>query len=173
MFFCEVRNNPASGRGRQNRLRSCHYKRTSALVLHREIVMGSTASAISSPTFNGSSTFSSSFQQVLTRAVQLASLPMQQMQNNVNDLTNQQNELTKLESTFVSLDTAVSAIDSAAAGTISTTVSDPTVVSATASSSALPGTYSILVNSLGSYTTTLSQAGSPVVADPTTQGISS
>jgi flagellar hook-associated protein 2 len=46
-------------------------------------------------------------------------------------------------------------------------------VSAATTSSALPGTYSIQVDSLGSYTTALSQAGSTPVADPTTQNISS
>ena len=72
--------------------------------------MGSSASSITSPTFTGSSTFSSSFQQVLTRAVQIASLPMQQLQNNVNDLTNQQSALTQLEATFQSLDAALQSI---------------------------------------------------------------
>jgi flagellar hook-associated protein 2 len=135
--------------------------------------MGSSASAISSPTFTGSSTFSSSFQQVLTRAVQLASLPMQQMQNHVNDLTNQQTALTQLESTFQSLDTALQNIGAASGGSSSASVNDPSSVSAATTSSALPGTYSIQVDSLGSYTTALSQAGSTPVTDPTTQNIGS
>jgi flagellar hook-associated protein 2 len=135
--------------------------------------MGSTTSALTPPTFNGSSTFSSSFQQVLTRAVQLASLPMQQMQNNVNDLTNQQTALTQLENTFQSLDTALHSIGTASAGTSSAAIADPTVASASTSSSALPGTYSIQVDTLGSYTTTLSQPGSPPVTDPTSQNINS
>jgi flagellar hook-associated protein 2 len=141
--------------------------------------MASSASPISSsaynasPTFNGSSTYSSSFQQVLTRAVAMASLPMQQTQNDVTNCTNIQSALSSLEGTFQSLDTALQAVGTAAAGTVSANVSDSSVVSASATSSALPGTYTIQVDSMGSYTTTLSQAGVPAVTDPTTQNISS
>ena len=135
--------------------------------------MASSTSSITAPTFTGSSTFSSSFQQVLTRAVQIASLPVQQMQNNVNDLTNQQTALTQLESTFQSLDTAVQAIGNASGGSVSSVVSDPSVVSAATTSSAMPGTYSIQVDTLGAYAASMSQAGSPVITDPTTQSISS
>jgi flagellar hook-associated protein 2 len=139
--------------------------------------MASSTSSVSSstttPTFNGSSTYSSSFQQVLTRAVQEASLPMQQLQNNVNDLTNQQSALTQLETTFNSLDSAIQSIDAATSGNPAASVSDPSIVSAATTSSALPGTYSIQVDTLGSYATALSQAGSPAVTDPTSQSISS
>jgi flagellar hook-associated protein 2 len=47
------------------------------------------------------------------------------------------------------------------------------VVSATTTSAAQPGIYSIQVDGLGSYTTAVSQAGSTAVTDPTTQNISS
>jgi len=140
--------------------------------------MASSASPISSsgynasPTFSGSSTYSSSFQQVLTRAVQMASLPMQQTQNDVNNCTSDQSALSSLETTFQSLDSALQAIGTASAGTVSASASN-TSVSASATSSALPGTYSIQVDTLGSYTTMLSQAGSTTVTDPTTQNISS
>jgi len=135
--------------------------------------MASSSSAITAPTFNGSSTFSSSFQQVLTRAVDTASLPMQQTQNDVTTATSQQTALTQLGSDFDSLSTAVQAVDSASGGSLSATVSDSSSVSASASSSALPGTYSIQVDTTGSYTTTMSAAGSPAITDPTTQSISS
>ena len=121
--------------------------------------MASSTSSIASPTFNGSSTFSSSFQTVLTNAVPRASLPMQQMQNDVTTLTGQQSALTQLESTFQSLDTALQNIGSTSAGNISATPSDPTVVSAATTSSALPGTYSIQVGNLGSFSTALSPPG--------------
>jgi flagellar hook-associated protein 2 len=135
--------------------------------------MATSTSALLSPTFNGSSTFSSSFQQVLTRAVQTAALPMQQLQNNVNDLTNQQSALMQLESTFQSLDAALQSVGMSSTGGASASVSDSSSVSAAATSSALPGTYSIQVDTLGSYTTMMSQAGSTAVTDPTTQSISS
>jgi len=135
--------------------------------------MGSSASSITSPTFTGSSTFSSSFQQVLTRAVQLASLPMQLLQNHVNDLTNQQGALTQLQSTFQSLDAALQGIGMASGGSVSASVSDSSAVRAATTSAALPGTYSIQVDGLGSYTTAMSQAGPTPVTDPNTQSISS
>ena len=135
--------------------------------------MASSTSSITAPTFTGSSSYSSSFQQVLTRAVQMASLPMQQLQANVNDLTNQQSALSQLETTFQSLDAALQGIGMAAGGSNSASVSDSSAISATTTSATLPGTYSIQVDGLGSYTTAMSQAGSPAVTDPTTQNISS
>jgi flagellar hook-associated protein 2 len=98
---------------------------------------------------------------------------MQQTQNDVTTATSQQTALTQLGSDFDSLSTAVQAVDSASGGSLSATVSDSSSVSASASSSALPGTYSIQVDTTGSYTTTMSAAGSPAITDPTTQSISS
>jgi len=129
-------------------------------------------SPIPPPAFSGVSTYSNDFQQVLTRAVAIASLPMQQMENEVVTLTGQETTLSGLQSTFSSLQTAIQNLGTAQSA-MSATVSDPSTVSATASSSALPGTYSIQVTSLGSATTTLSNAGTPPVTDPTSQDISS
>jgi len=126
-----------------------------------------------SPTFSGTSTFSSSFQQVLTKAVQEASLPMQEMQNDVNSLTSQQSALTQIESSFQTLSSDVQSISSNASGTPASSVSDPTAISATTTSSALPGTYSIQVDTMGSYSTAMSAAGSPAITDPSSQNISS
>jgi len=135
--------------------------------------MGSSTSSITAPTFTGSSTFASSFQQVLTKAVSLADLPIQEIQANVNTETNEQSALNSLETSFQSLSSDLQAIGTAASGSYSATSSVPTEASATATSSALPGTYSIQVNSPGSYSTAMSGSGSPVVTDPTTQSISS
>src|ERR1019366_2405771 len=74
---------------------------------------------------------------------------------------------------FQSLDVALQNIGVASGGSISANVSDQSVVSAATTSAAQPGTYSIQVDGLGSYTTTVSQAGSTAVTDPTTQNISS
>src|SRR5580692_11247602 len=113
----------------------------------------SSTGAINVPTFSGSSTFSSAFQNVLTNAVNEASIPMEQMQDGVTTLTNQQSALTQLESTFQSLDASLQSIGSATGGSPSASVSNPSVVSATTTSSALSGTYSIEVTSLGSNST--------------------
>lgn len=129
-------------------------------------------SPIPPPTFNGSSKYASDFQQVLTRAVSIASLPLQQLQNGEITLTQQETALGGLQSNFSSLQSAIQGLGSAQAA-MSASVSNSSTISASASSTALPGTYSVQVTSLGSSTTTLSNAGTPAVTDPTTGNISS
>lgn len=122
--------------------------------------------------FTGQSKFASDFQQVLSRAVAIASLPMQNMQNVVSTLQARQSSLTSLQSTFSALQSAIRSIGSSASS-VTATSSNPSAVTATASSSSLPGTYTVQVDGLGSATTTISGAGTPVVSDPTTGNISS
>jgi flagellar hook-associated protein 2 len=136
--------------------------------------MSSTANTlIPVDTFSGSSTYSSSFQQVLTRAVQTASLPGELVQASINTLTSQQQALSSLLSTFASLQGAVQSVASAAQGSVNASVSDSSLVSATASPGAQLGTYVITVDNVGSPATAMSQAGSPAVTDPTSGNISS
>ncbi|MEI9976900.1 MAG: flagellar filament capping protein FliD [Ignavibacteriota bacterium] len=124
-------------------------------------------------TFTGQSTFSSSFQQVLQRAVSIASLPMQQVENEIGKLENQQTDLSTLQSNFSSLQNAVQAISTAMTGSVTTTSSDPDVVTATAQSNTLPGQYSIQVQQLGTSTTTVSNPTATPVTDPSVANISS
>src|SRR5690242_3379645 len=126
---------------------------------------------VASPNFQGHSKYANDLQQVLNRAVSIAALPLQQLQNQEQTLTQQQSALSGLSSVFGSLQNAVQSLGSAS-GSVSATVSLPAAIQASASSNALPGTYSIQVNSLGSFTTTLSNAGTPAVTDPTTGNIS-
>jgi flagellar hook-associated protein 2 len=136
--------------------------------------MGSSASSLSTPvTFTGQSTFSTSFQQVLQRAVSIASLPMQQLENDVSTLQSQQSDLNTMQSNFSSLLNAVQEISTATTGSVSASSSDTSVVTAAAESTTLPGTYSIQVSDVGSSTTTISSAGTPPVTDPSTGNISS
>jgi flagellar hook-associated protein 2 len=95
------------------------------------------------------------------------------MQSEVSTLTSQNSALVTLESDFNNLQSAIQAVGSAVQGAASASVSNSSALSATASSSALNGTYSIQVDNVGSSTTTLSQAGSPPVTDPTAGNISS
>jgi len=124
-------------------------------------------------TFNGSSTYSSSFQQVITRAVAIASLPEQSLQNEVTTLNSQASTVTSLSAAFTTLQADIQNIDGAVAGSPSAQSSDSTAVSATAASGALNGTYTIQVDDVGSSTATLSPAGLTTVTDPTTGNISS
>jgi len=127
-------------------------------------------STSSTPIFSGTSSFSSDFAQVISRAVSIASLPMNQLSDEVTTLTGEQTALSSLSTSFTSLQSAVTAIGTAAAsGNYSASSSDNTVATATTSSGATPGTYNLEVDDLGSPSTAVSSA---TVTDPTTQNIS-
>jgi flagellar hook-associated protein 2 len=137
------------------------------------ITSSSAPTSSSTPiTFNGSSTYSSAFQQVITRAVNIASLPLQSLQTSVSNLTSQQAALGTIGTDFNALQSAIQALGSAVGGTPTAQVSDTSSVSATASAGALPGTYTIQVDDPGSPSTVLSLDTLPVVTDPSSQSIS-
>jgi flagellar hook-associated protein 2 len=124
--------------------------------------MGTTSSTTSSSsssgsTFTGSSAYSADFKNVIDRAVAIASLPITILSNHQTDLTSQQTEMQTLDTKFSALQTAVQGVASAMSGSsFQTTVSAPTIVSATTSDGAAEGVYSILVSNIGSYATSLS-----------------
>jgi flagellar hook-associated protein 2 len=126
----------------------------------------------SSPiTFTGSSTYASSFQQVIQRAVGIASLPMQILQGDVTELTSKQQATSALGSSFQLLQTALTAIGNTSSGSPAADVSDPGVT-ATAATGALSGTYTVQVDDIGSSTVSLSKDGLTTVTDPSTGNIS-
>jgi flagellar hook-associated protein 2 len=132
-----------------------------------------TTAASSTPTFSGQSQFAASLQQVITRAVGIASLPLQTDEVTLNSLDSRHTDLQYLDTDFANIQNSVAAIQTAlSSSSLSTSVSDSTV-SATVASNASPGSYSIQVENLGSFSTALSNAGSTAVTDPTSQGISS
>ena len=133
----------------------------------------SSTSSSSSTAFTGQSAFSSDLQQVITRAVQIASLPITQLQNQESTLTNQQSELQTLGTQFAALKSALDSLNSSSgSNSLAATVDNQSVASATANSSALPGTYSVTIASIGSQTNTLSSAGSNTITDPSSGNIS-
>jgi flagellar hook-associated protein 2 len=124
--------------------------------------------------FSGESTFSASLNNVISQAVARATAPITQLQNEQSTLTSEQSEVQTLGNDFMSVQTAIDSLNSAASTSAYTaTVDVPTVATATASSTALPGTYSLDVSSIGSQTNTISASGSTTVTDPTSQNISS
>jgi flagellar hook-associated protein 2 len=124
--------------------------------------------------FNGSSRYANDFQQIIDRAVAIASLPMVQLDSQQTTLNDQSTALAALDSRFASLQTAMKNLESATGGgSYSSSMSDGTVVTATVSSGALAGIYSVEVIDLGSYTSAMSMNGLPVVTDPATENISS
>ena len=134
----------------------------------------STSVAIpAAPTFNGQSQFAASLQQVITRSVGIASLPLDSEQATLTTLNGQQSALQGLDTDFTNLQSSVAYIQTAlSSNSLSTSVSDSTV-SASLGSGAAAGSYSILASDIGSYSTAFSNPGATAVTDPTSQGISS
>jgi flagellar hook-associated protein 2 len=120
--------------------------------------------------FTGSSRYSSDLQQVLTRSVAIASLPLNLLNNQLTTLQNRSAALDSLDGKFAALLSAVQGVSSAADST-SATVSNTSVLAAHSESAALPGTYSIHVAAQGAPTSALSLATLPAVQDPSTQSI--
>ncbi len=117
--------------------------------------------------FNGTSRYSQDFQNVINRAVAIASLPITLLTNQQTALTDQSSELNTIDTKFTALQTAVQGIQDALNGSsFETTVSDPTVVSASVADGVQEGNYSIQVNNPGAYATSLTtstwdSSGSP------------
>jgi flagellar hook-associated protein 2 len=135
--------------------------------------LGSANSTSSTPTtyFTGLSTFSSSLNAEISQEVQIASLPIQLLQDDVTTLTNQQTELQTLSTDVTAVQTAVTGLASAAGSTLTASVSDDSAT-ATVGATATAGTYSLGVSNLGSYSNALSDDGLTTVTDPTSQNIS-
>jgi flagellar hook-associated protein 2 len=130
-------------------------------------------SSSTSGIFTGSSQFSSDFQQVVSRAVAIASLPMQQKQTAVADLQSQSSELSTLSTSFTAVQTAINNLQSALGlGSYSGTSSVNTVASVSLSGTPSAGTYSLEVVGLGSYARGMTNDGLDTVSDPAKSSIS-
>jgi flagellar hook-associated protein 2 len=123
--------------------------------------------------FSGTSRYSNDFQQIIDRAVAIASLPMVQLESQKTTLTDQSTALSALDTKFTSVQSAIQSLESALTdNSYSTTVSDGTVVRASVAGTVLEGTYSVEVIDVGSYTNTMSMNDLPTVTDPFTENIS-
>jgi flagellar hook-associated protein 2 len=129
---------------------------------------GSDSSA-SNPTgiFTGTSAYSQDFENVISRAVAIASMPITLLTDQQTTLTNQSNELSTVDADFTALQTAIQGISDAMSGSsYQTTISDPTAVSASVSDGVAEGVYSINVISPGSYASSLSTNAWDSTPDP-------
>ncbi len=122
-------------------------------------------------TFTGVSSYSSDFQSILTRAVNIASLPLKQLQNTESDLLQRKAQLssfgdsvTSLANTFTTLASAVST------NGLQANSSDSTVVTATASGAASQSSYTI--NSITSLASTASETSTTGYADSAATAVS-
>jgi len=124
--------------------------------------------------FTGVSRYSSDFQALIDRAVAIASLPLSQLTAAKTTLEAESSALGTLNTKFTSLQSAITSLETATGiSSYAVSVSNGSVVSASASTGATAGTYSIEVTSLGSNTSTMSKVGLTTVTDPSTQNISS
>lgn len=122
-------------------------------------------------TTTGSSTFSTDLQNSVNRAIQIASLPMQELQADQSTISGQTSELSTLSGLFNTLQSSIQSLGSAAGNNaLTTSVSDNSVVEADLTGSALPGTYALQVLDPGSSSSAISNAS---VTDPTSENISS
>jgi flagellar hook-associated protein 2 len=126
-------------------------------------------------TFNGSSTYAADLQQTITQAVTIASIPLNQLNANVTTLQGQSTEIGFIQNGFNLIQSSIQSLTTASTGgSLSASVGDDTVASATLNSSAAvtPGTYTLNVINTGSPTTSVSNASLPSVADPSATSIS-
>lgn len=122
--------------------------------------------------FTGSSRYSSDLQQVLQRSIAIASLPLDQLNNQLTTLQNRSSALDTLNGQFGALLTAVQGISTAADST-STQVSDSSVLAAHSDSTTRAGSYAIHIVSAGAPSSALSLGTLPAVQNPSTQSITS
>lgn len=120
-------------------------------------------------TFAGTSKYSNDLQQVLSRAVAIASLPLTQLNSQLSNLQSRSSAIDTLNGNFTAIQTALGKLGSG--NNSSAKVSDPTIVSAHTDPATLPGTYSLNVIDPGSPSTTLSLDGLTTVTDPSSQSI--
>jgi flagellar hook-associated protein 2 len=132
-----------------------------------------TVSTIPASTFTGTSTYATSLQQVITNDMNIAELPLQQMQTQLQTFQGQSSALSQLNTDFTSLQTALQSVDTAlGSDSYTATSSNESEVSGSASAGALPATYTIAVNSVGSYSSSMSSSTLPAVSNPSSTSIS-
>ena len=131
-----------------------------------------TSSSSSTPVyFTGMSNYAASLNNAINQEVELASLPIQLLQNNVSALTDQANEAQTIAGDFTNVQSAVESLTAAASNLLTATVSGNAVATATLGSGATAGSYTLTVSNLGSYSDALSNDGLTTVTDPSSQTI--
>lgn len=133
--------------------------------------MSTTSTTSTTPTAPSTSSYSSDLQQVLSRSIAIASLPLNQLNATLTDLQNRSTELNTLNGKFSAVQSAVQSISTAASSTTAQ-VSDSSVIAAQSGATASAGSYTIHVVTAGSPSSALSQNTLPVVTNPATQSIS-
>ncbi len=107
--------------------------------------------------FTGTSAYSTDFNNVVSRAVAIATLPITLLTTNQTNLTNQSTELTTLDTKFTALQSAIQQIGTALGGSaFQADVSSPNVLNVSVADGAQEGYYSMNVTSIGAYESSMS-----------------
>jgi len=130
-----------------------------------------TTSSIGSLYFTGLSQYSSDFQSILTRAQQIAQIPITALQNEVSANQGKTQALDTLDPVVASLGSAVASLGSLAAnGGLAASSSNSSIVSALSTGNPAPGSYTIAnVTSVAAAASETSLTG---YADTTTAAVS-
>lgn len=124
-------------------------------------------------TFNGQSTYSADFQQIINKAVQTQSIPLAQMTDQKNADQTTLTTLQDIAQPVQQLQSAISALaSSVTSSALTPTISNTSAVSVALTSNATAGNYQLEVDSLGSATQTISTGSPQVITDPTSQDLS-
>ncbi len=131
--------------------------------------MGTTSSAI----FTGSSQFSNDFQQVVSRAVQIATLPVTQMQSQVTGLQSQSSELNTIGTDLNNLQSVITSLNSALGlGSFTATSSSNTVATVKLSGTPSAGSITVEVDAMGAFSASMSKDTLTKVTDSAKSSIS-
>lgn len=129
-------------------------------------------SPITPLTLTGVSQFSTDFQNILNRAVQIAQLPVQQLQNQDSNILQEKSLLGSLATATSSFLASLQSLGSVAASqALSATSSDPTVLTPVVTGTTTAGTYTI--NSVTSIASTASERSLQGYADSASTPVSS
>lgn len=123
-------------------------------------------------TFTGVSDFSNDLQAVLDRAVQIAQIPVKQLQNKDADVLSRKALLSSISSATVGLADSLASLGTIAANrSLSATSSDPAKVAVTNTGATLPGNF--VINSITSAATFASERSTAGYADSAATPVSS
>src|SRR5581483_8107512 len=133
--------------------------------------MSSTIAPLSTTT--GSSTFAQDLQSSVNRALAIAALPIQKMTADQAQVNSKITELGQFGTLFSKLQSSLQTLSSGTGtSALSATVSDSSVIKATVTGSALPGTYTVHVLDPGSPSSSISATPPIPITDPSSQSIS-
>src|ERR1700678_732002 len=97
----------------------------------------------------GSSTFAADLQASVTRALEIAALPMQALQADQSTISGETSEISTLSGLFNTLQTSLTNIGGTGTSTLQATSSDQSVATASVTGNPLPGTYTVQVLTAG------------------------